>query len=118
MGALPEDSSRGVGAVEVPEKRDAGRRYLGRLGGDLIVFSYPSTLSSSGRSRGPLFWVPVCALPYRIIFRAEFIEKVKNMNHYRITVGMRGSLISPFSGYFAAEVYGLLVSPRLTISIC
>ena len=36
VGALPEDSSRGVGAVEVPEKRDAGRRYLGRLGGDLI----------------------------------------------------------------------------------
>ena len=36
MGALPEDSSRGVGAVEVPEKRDAGSRNLGRLGGDLI----------------------------------------------------------------------------------
>ena len=36
MGALPEDSSRGVGAVEVPEKRDAGRRYLGRLEGDLF----------------------------------------------------------------------------------
>ena len=36
VGALPEDSSRGVGAVEVPEKRRAGSRYLGRLGGDLI----------------------------------------------------------------------------------
>ena len=36
VGALPEDSSRGVGAVEVPEKREAGSRYLGRLGGDLI----------------------------------------------------------------------------------
>ena len=36
MGALPEDSSRGVGAVEVPEKRRAAGRYLGRLGGDLI----------------------------------------------------------------------------------
>ena len=36
VGALPEDSSRGVGAVEVPEKRQAGSRYLGRLGGDLI----------------------------------------------------------------------------------
>ena len=37
VGALPEDSSRGVGAVEVPEKRRAAGRYLGRLGGDLIV---------------------------------------------------------------------------------
>ena len=36
VGALPEDSSRGVGAVEVPEKRRAAGRYLGRLGGDLI----------------------------------------------------------------------------------
>ena len=36
VGALPEDSSRGVGAVEVPEKRRAGSRNLGRLGGDLI----------------------------------------------------------------------------------
>ena len=34
--ALPEDSSRGVGAVKVPEKRGAGTWYLGRLGGDLI----------------------------------------------------------------------------------
>ena len=36
VGALPEDSSRGMGAVEVPEKRGAGRRYLGRLGGNLF----------------------------------------------------------------------------------
>ena len=28
---------------------------------------------------------------------------------------MRGSLISPFSGYFAAAVYGLLVYPRLLL---
>ena len=40
MGALPEDTSRGVGAVEVPEKRKAGTRYLGRLGGDLIVYVF------------------------------------------------------------------------------
>ena len=40
VGALPEDTSRGVGAVEVPEKRKAGRRYLGRLGGDLIFLVF------------------------------------------------------------------------------
>ena len=40
VGALPEDTSRGVGAVEVPEKRNAGTRYLGRLGGDLIFFVF------------------------------------------------------------------------------
>ena len=34
MGALPEDTSRVVGTVKVPETRDAGGRYLGRLGGD------------------------------------------------------------------------------------
>ena len=36
VGALPEDTSRGVGAVKVPEKANAAGRYLGRLGGDLI----------------------------------------------------------------------------------
>ena len=34
VGTLPEDTSRGVGAVKVPEKRNAGRRKLARLGGD------------------------------------------------------------------------------------
>ena len=40
VGALPEDTSRGVGAVKVPEKRNAGSRHLGRLGGDLIFFVF------------------------------------------------------------------------------
>ena len=40
VGALPEDTSRGVGAVEVPEKWNAGSRYLGRLGGDLLFFVF------------------------------------------------------------------------------
>ena len=40
------------------------------------------------------------------------------MKYSKKTVGVRGSLISPFSGYFAAAVYGLLVYPPLTISIC
>ena len=32
VGTLPEDTSRGVEAVKVPETRNAGRRYSGHLG--------------------------------------------------------------------------------------
>ena len=68
VGALPEDSSRGVGAVEVPEKRGAGRRYLGRLvlgapWGRPDFFSYPNTLSSSGRSGDHSWRVLICVVP-------------------------------------------------------
>ena len=70
------------------------------------------------RSRDPQFWHPVCALSSIIIFWHDFFEKVKKWNTRRKSWVWGGSLISPVSGYFAAAVYGLLVYPRLTISIC
>ena len=78
VGALPEDTSRGVEAVKVPETRNAGSRYLGRLGGDLFFLCFPSTFSSFGRSRDPSWRQRVCELHIVINFRADFFfEKVK-----------------------------------------
>ena len=47
VGTLPEDTSRGLWTVKVPETRNAGTRYLGRLGGDQKV---QATFANS------LFW--------------------------------------------------------------
>ena len=47
--AVPEDASRGVWAVKVLETRNAGTRYLGRLGGDLT-----NQVSFANELLGPL----------------------------------------------------------------
>ena len=65
MGALPEDTSRGVEAVKVPEKRNAGCRYLGRLGGDKknqVLYRLSTLLAAPGT---PLFGT-VYAPRYRL----------------------------------------------------
>ena len=55
MGALPEDTSRGVEAVKVPETRNAESRYLGRLGGDKKNQDYFYNWLSWAASESPLF---------------------------------------------------------------
>ena len=53
VGTLPEDTSRGVEAVKVPEKRNATCRYLGRLGGDKknqVLYRLSTLLAAPGTS--------------------------------------------------------------------
>ena len=76
-GGPPGRFFTGGGGGRSSGKASSGESVLGAPWGRPDFFSYPSTLSSSGRSRDPLFWVPVCDVPIAIIFRAEFFEKVK-----------------------------------------
>ena len=80
VGALPEDTSRGVEAVKVPEKRNAGSRYLGRLGGDRknqVLYRLFTLLAAPGTPLGGSAYGPCYGLSTILLFSQNRVYVIR-----------------------------------------